>query len=286
MTKKIVIVLVHAVVIAVLFNVEVPIQRAYHKFLRGAQKYAEVDSGISTGVPGMRAAVRVTVGDTVQLERTLDVGAGQRFQFQLAERKSRTKAEKFLLKLVDNDFWIFFEQLGLIWWGIMACVVIWVYDPPRRRYILLFLLGSIVTGLAVSMCKATTGKIRPEPFFNGEYTSILIRLKNGDYTRYLEPLRGWVEHAPTCFPSGHSTHVFMTATFIALLYPRIAWLVYLAALFTGSSRVVTEAHWLSDVYAGALLGHYAMRAMRAAFDRQVTPLLARLPQSLKAVLRV
>jgi hypothetical protein len=80
--------------------------------------------------------------------------------------------------------------------------------------------------------------------------------------------------------------VFLTASFIALLYPRIAWLVYTAAVFTGTSRVITEAHWFSDVYAGALLGHYAMRALHMVFERHATSLLARLPQPLRSILRV
>ena len=76
----------------------------------------------------------------------------------------------------------------------------------------------------------------------------------------------------------------MTATFIALLYPRIAWMVYMTAVFTGASRVVTEAHWLSDVYAGAVLGHYMMRALHAVFERHAAAVLGRLPAGVQRVL--
>jgi membrane-associated phospholipid phosphatase len=274
--KRIAVLLMHAVVIAVLFKVELPVQRAYDACFRDAKEYATIDSGACKGEPGMQAALRVTdAHGVVRLDRACAIVAGERFQYQVAHRNERSAFGRIAQRVIESDFCAFFEQLGLIWGGLMACVVIWAYDPSRRRYVLSFLLGAASTGLIVTACKLTTGKIRPESYFNGDYTE-----------RFLPLLKGWVQHAPICFPSGHATHVFMTATFVALLYPRIAWMVYAAAVFTCASRVVSEAHWLSDVYAGAVLGHYTMHAVHAVFVRHEGAVLGRLPASLRAVLGV
>lgn len=57
------------------------------------------------------------------------------------------------------------------------------------------------------------------------------------------------------FPSGHSSTTFMAASFIQLRYGW-AWgtPAYLAAAYTGWSRVESKRHWPEDVYAGAAIG--------------------------------
>jgi len=273
--RSLLIVVVHAAVIAVLFQIELPLERAYHSFLRGADKYSTIASGDYRGEPGMEARIRISTNGAVQREQSFAVVSGDKFQYQHARKKHRSRAEKFLIHSIANDFWIFFEQLGLFWWALMGCIVIWAYDPARRRFTLVFLVAMAVTSSLVTVLKATTGKIRPEPFFNGEYPA-----------GFLPFLKGWTVDAPVCFPSGHSTFVFMAATFFALLYPRIGWMLYTAAVFTALSRVLTESHWLSDVYTGALLGWGSMRLLHWLFTRYSSALLARLPQPLKTALGV
>ena len=60
------------------------------------------------------------------------------------------------------------------------------------------------------------------------------------------------------FPSGHTATSFMTAT---LLYKEYGWRSpwfsiggYTVAALTGVSRIMNNAHWMSDVVAGAALG--------------------------------
>lgn len=61
------------------------------------------------------------------------------------------------------------------------------------------------------------------------------------------------------FPSGHTTQAFAIATVIAhegrQYSPMIPFLAYSAAAIGGWSRVNDNAHWASDVVAGALIGH-------------------------------
>lgn len=60
------------------------------------------------------------------------------------------------------------------------------------------------------------------------------------------------------FPSGHTTAAFSAATVFAeeykneILIPTIA---YTAATLVGVSRITQNAHWITDVFAGAALGY-------------------------------
>jgi membrane-associated phospholipid phosphatase len=75
------------------------------------------------------------------------------------------------------------------------------------------------------------------------------------------------------FPSGHTIAAFSVATVFADRYPHPAWRVWMAyglASLVGFSRVTTQSHFPSDVFAGAALGyviaHYVVR-----HPHEVTP---------------
>lgn len=60
------------------------------------------------------------------------------------------------------------------------------------------------------------------------------------------------------FPSGHTSNAFVNATVLYLEYhdsnTLLAWSGYLFATTTGALRVMNNAHWVSDVLAGAGTG--------------------------------
>jgi membrane-associated phospholipid phosphatase len=60
---------------------------------------------------------------------------------------------------------------------------------------------------------------------------------------------------PRSFPSGHASTSFATAT---VLQEHYGWKVglpaFLAAIYTGGSRIVANQHWTSDVVFGAAVG--------------------------------
>ncbi|GAB4126888.1 MAG: hypothetical protein Fur0040_09640 [Sideroxydans sp.] len=67
------------------------------------------------------------------------------------------------------------------------------------------------------------------------------------------------------FPSGHTTEAFALASVISAHYDAdwVRWTSYGLASGVGLARTYHDAHFLSDVVAGALIGHYVGRAVVA-----------------------
>jgi hypothetical protein len=95
---------------------------------------------------------------------------------------------------------------------------------------------------------------------------------NGDLSAsWFKETRGSYLGGVGSFPSGHTIAAFSVATMFADRYPNPHWHVWLAyglASLVGFSRVTTQSHFPSDVFAGAALGyviaHYVVRHPREA----------------------
>jgi membrane-associated phospholipid phosphatase len=81
---------------------------------------------------------------------------------------------------------------------------------------------------------------------------------HGDFThswfKYPAPLSS----NPGSFPSGHSAMAFAVASVLSRRYHRhqwVPWVVYGAATIVALTRIPDQAHFASDVFAGAALGY-------------------------------
>ncbi|MGE3623254.1 MAG: phosphatase PAP2 family protein [Bdellovibrionales bacterium] len=70
------------------------------------------------------------------------------------------------------------------------------------------------------------------------------------------------------FPSGHTTTAFAVAFALMALYPRgrVWWLI--GAVSLGVSRVMVNAHYFSDLFAGALVAFLTVEGLRYLFVRR------------------
>jgi membrane-associated phospholipid phosphatase len=81
------------------------------------------------------------------------------------------------------------------------------------------------------------------------------------------------------FISGHSAIAFAISTTLAIEFRDQKWVapvVYSLATLTGLSRIYDNRHWSSDVFIGAIMGHFiAKSVMRKQFARDEKPIQSR-----------
>lgn len=136
--------------------------------------------------------------------------------------------------------------LGSGFGALLVALVVGALDRWQRA--LVIVLVAAVVGLGAAVVKRATGRPRPEvvdpapparmPVFHG-------------------PGAGLSQAEGQSFPSGHTAGAFATATCLASFYPGTARVAYVIAGATGVQRVARRHHHLSDVVAGAWLGHLA-----------------------------
>jgi membrane-associated phospholipid phosphatase len=127
------------------------------------------------------------------------------------------------------------------------------------------------TGLLVQVVKHLAGRQRPAVEQGQDYWSG----PSGFFKRYSE---GYFSRYDSFF-SGHTVSAWGLATVIAENYRDHGWippLCYGLATLTGLSRVTEDAHWLSDVFLGAVLGYAIGRMVVRNQNRrlQIAPALA------------
>jgi hypothetical protein len=84
---------------------------------------------------------------------------------------------------------------------------------------------------------------------------------HGDFTHTWFKYGGTVFN-PGSFPSGHATSAFAVASVFSARYGRrrwVPWVAYGLATFVSLSRIPDQAHFPSDVFAGAALGYAVSR---------------------------
>ncbi|MDD3030191.1 MAG: phosphatase PAP2 family protein [Alphaproteobacteria bacterium] len=120
--------------------------------------------------------------------------------------------------------------------------------PPAVRHLFgyvgvraLFLFATIgLSGIAANILKVLFGRARPKLFLREHLYGFAPLSFDGSL---------WAS-----LPSGHTTTAFALAFSLAALYPRgrILWFAY--ALLLAASRIMVNAHYVSDTLAGAALG--------------------------------
>ena len=159
-----------------------------------------------------------------------------------------------------------FGKSGWFLWptGIVLAAIAAVTSPalaPRSRLVLAtiavrtgFLFAAIaVPSLFSTIIKRVVGRARP--FVGAEADPFLYW-----------PMVWRADYAS--MPSGHTTSAFAAAIAVGLIWPRLRPLMLIYALIIAVSRVVLDAHYLSDVIAGAFVGSMGALIVRDWFARR------------------
>jgi membrane-associated phospholipid phosphatase len=184
----------------------------------------------------------------------------------------------FFFRARDSDFRALFDltsRLGLTYgylivFGLTFVALHWGGSLPRLRFfarpmrafsaIPAFLFASIAaSGLVVDVLKFAFGRPRPKLLFGyGDYGFGGLGM-SPDY---------W------SFPSGHAATIAALATALWFVWPQHVLFYILVAAIVSLSRVAAGAHYLSDVFAGAMVAALTTWAVAWLFSKSGIDLAA------------
>ena len=139
--------------------------------------------------------------------------------------------------------------VALRWGGALPRLRPWADRMREAAIVPAFLFASVAaSGLAVDLLKVIFGRTRPKLLFaDGTYDFSWLGL-GADY---------W------SFPSGHTAAVAALVTALWCLWPRHVLFYAALAVVVAASRVVTGAHYLSDVVVGGFVAILVTRTVAA-----------------------
>ena len=161
------------------------------------------------------------------------------------------------------DFFRAYTDLGKSKWYLWPCglaVLAFAFlargkdVPARYRHLCsyvgsraLFLFATIgLSGIATDILKPLIGRARPIEFL---HDNIYAAQPFSFAARW------------NGFPSGHATTAFALAVSLSLLYPRLRMLWLALGITLAASRVMVDAHYVSDTVAGSLVGFLTVQAI-------------------------
>lgn len=154
--------------------------------------------------------------------------------------------------------WTFFRHFGSLWATFLAIALTHRLARDRMRLVPALLAATLLTGAFTALLKPAFGRVRPD--------------KTDGKTEFRGPAKGFAavfggEKFPQSFPSGHATTAFANAYGLTAMYPPAKPVFLVCAALSAGSRVEAEAHFVSDVYAGGLIGWFGSAWVFAAAER-------------------
>lgn len=154
------------------------------------------------------------------------------------------------------------QQYGQGLSSLLIAAVIWIQDPARRRRLADWAAAFGSAFVVVFLIKTMLGRPRPkydDPWIflgpTGQYPV------DGAGVRHAWELWGGISSDLWSMPSSHTAYAFVMAVFIAAVYPRLRGLVFAIACIVGLGRILTGAHFPSDVAAGWAIGMAVARTV-------------------------
>jgi membrane-associated phospholipid phosphatase len=155
----------------------------------------------------------------------------------------------------NHDWYRMLRVVGYLGtWAVVGFLFI-LHDRNRHRGAAVF-LSALTAGALAELLKLIIGRERP---VDGN------QLQEGFY--HFRPfLSGFTDGSNLGLPSSHAATAFGGCLMLAALLPNTRRFLILLALGCGITRMLTGAHFATDVYTGAILGYLV-----SVFFTQLTP---------------
>ncbi len=170
-------------------------------------------------------------------------------KIQQASQKNTSGVKELAARAVSDFGMGQFHTVSLVSTSVVALVS----GNQRLRKTVIIWSGSLLIN-TVSTYLLKTGFQRHRP-------------SSGSNHRTFDGVAGTEQH--TSLPSAHTSNAFTTATVFATLYKDEKWVApaaYGLAALVGLSRIHDNAHWTSDVLAGAAVGFLSAKAMTGLYN--------------------
>lgn len=150
--------------------------------------------------------------------------------------------------LDSKDFYATARTFGALWIWCAVTLAIYLHDRVWDRAGSVF-LATVIAGLVAEGIKRIVPRDRP---FDGEG---LV----GGWHHWRPVFSGFTNDSNLGMPSSHAAVAFAGCLVLAAFMPRARWLFWLLAILCGVSRLVTGAHFASDVLVGGAIGWWWAR---------------------------
>ena len=149
-------------------------------------------------------------------------------------------APRFVDEILENV-----EPFGHGVGATLILLGVFVLDRSRRNRFLYLLGGSLGAGLVANLVKLTIVRSRPRT---------LGVLPENVWATFGDFFSREQRNATQSFPSAHTATAVGLAMMLSFFYPHGRWYFTGLAILVGMQRIHCEAHFPSDVFAGAIIG--------------------------------
>ncbi|GIW76237.1 MAG: hypothetical protein KatS3mg104_1300 [Phycisphaerae bacterium] len=144
------------------------------------------------------------------------------------------------------------------WWPTVLCAAFLLFVHPQTWRAGGFMLLAFFPGAINGVLKWVAGRHRP-------YTG----REAWDWNFFQDGWWGLFHQKNLSFASGHATLAFAWATAMSIAYPRFRVIFFSLAGLCGLQRVLSADHYLTDVFAAAVLGIVTVKLMFRILSRVV-----------------
>ena len=169
------------------------------------------------------------------------------FCYFLVDKKLAIAMHGLVRDTVFEEVFKYISDIGsaVIWapLSLLGFVVFGIWQLKHKTAVAragLFISVCMIVSIAISLIlKVLLARYRPDVFFS-----------DGLYGFHFLSL----QYNITSTPSGHAARMFTLALAVSIVWRRFMPLLFIIAIFVALSRIVVNAHYLSDVLLGAMIG--------------------------------